>query len=376
MKNLIKSFIKLTYLFVTGIAYKKKPITAKTILIIKPDGFGDYVLFRNYLYFLKQQPQFSSYSITLVGNVIWQEFASYFDGQVVDKFIWLNRKQFIKNICYRFKKIRQINQIGYEVVLYPSYLRETIYGDSIARCVSARVKIASIGDIGYRPNIENMITNGIYSSIIAADTAKVSFEFYRNREFFTNWLGLPITTNLSLQFTGKRLLADNYIVLFIGASSKIRQWSVEYFLALAELLYKHYQLKIVLAGQHGDLDGIDNLTAAEYLVNLVGKTSQLELVNLLRYAQFVISNETVVPHLCVALATPVFVLYNGNNYKRFSPYPVEMSAKYVAINHPFIDSNPEYYCYISNKNNYVTSLAMADITVDRVFNTITATVVL
>ena len=106
---------------------------------------------------------------------------------------------------------------------------------------------------------------------------------------------------------------------------------------------------------------------------MIGKTKQLDLVNILKYAKLVVSNETVVPHLCVALNTYVFVIYNGNNFKRFTPYPKYITSKYCAINHPIINKSPWQYVGISNRNNYVTKLAMTDIKPIFVYNVILTT---
>ena len=72
----------------------KREIIKNTLLITRLDSIGDYVLFRNYLAFLKQSKKYKDYSITLCGNIIWKDIAESFDSDVVNDFIWINRKKF------------------------------------------------------------------------------------------------------------------------------------------------------------------------------------------------------------------------------------------------------------------------------------------
>ncbi|MFN8770526.1 MAG: glycosyltransferase family 9 protein [Neisseriaceae bacterium] len=370
---LIKSIIKLLILAFSPTFIKKAEVKPKTILIIRLDGFGDYIIFRNYLYWLTQNAKYSGYSITLVGNIIWKEFAEYFDKDIVNNFIWVDRNQFIKNFNYRKSKLQEICKLGYEIVLYPTHLRETMFGDSIAKAVSSPTKIASQGDEKYRFGLENKITNKIYTDIISANN-KILFEFDRINEFFANWQQHPINNiKLELKYNNKAIFTFDYVVFFIGASSSNRKWPISHFITLAQMIYETYNIKIIFCGPHEDANLVKQNYYNDhrcYLINMVGKTSQIDLINILKYAKFVVSNETVVPHLCIALDTCVFVIYNGNNFKRFTPYPKHITNKYYAINHPKIDENPVWYTDISNKNNYTSKLKMEEISVEMVYNKI------
>ena len=69
----------------------------KTLLLIRLDSIGDYILIRNIFQFLKQSKKFRSYKITLCGNIVWKDLAVTFDSNIIDEFIWLNRKKFNNN---------------------------------------------------------------------------------------------------------------------------------------------------------------------------------------------------------------------------------------------------------------------------------------
>ena len=58
-------------------------------------------------------------------------------------------------------------------------------------------------------------------------------------------------------------------------------------------------------------------------IDLVGKTSLVELVELLRNALLVLSNETSAVHIGAAVGAPVICILGGGHFGRFLPYVVE-----------------------------------------------------
>ncbi|WP_334084306.1 hypothetical protein [Helicobacter typhlonius] len=70
----------------------------KSLVILRNDAIGDYLLFRDFLHILRQE--YSSYHITLIGNIVFKDFALCLDRAYIDKFIWIDNKKFRKNILY------------------------------------------------------------------------------------------------------------------------------------------------------------------------------------------------------------------------------------------------------------------------------------
>jgi len=93
----------------------------KSLLIIRLDAIGDYVLFRNYIEVLKNSEKYKDYKITLVGNIAWKSIAEELDSKYIDNFIWTDREKFEKNFIYRYKKLKKISSKGYDVVINPTY---------------------------------------------------------------------------------------------------------------------------------------------------------------------------------------------------------------------------------------------------------------
>lgn len=378
MKSLL-SFIKdcvklILYESINFLISPSKTIQPKSILLIRLDAIGDYILFRNFIEILKTSDKYKDYSITLVGNIAWRELSETLDGKFIDRFIWINTKIIGKNLFYRYKKFKEITSTGYEVVIAPVYSRDFFYTDAIVKIVNAREKIGSEGDLTIMKKWQKKLSDKYYTKLIPAKT-EVMFEFYRNKEFFENLLGAKIIIKkpfikLNEIYINFNLpLPENYALIFIGASASYRKWNMEGFAEIAKYLRSNFGYEIVLCGSKEDIKNAKLFAKyyGEEFINLVGKTSLLELLIVISKSSLVLSNETSVPHMAVALDIKnIFVIYNGRHYGRFTPYPKEMVSNYCVICHPEIESNPEEYKKLSNRPGYVSKLNINEITVDMV----------
>ena len=62
-------------------------------------------------------------------------------------------------------------------------------------------------------------------------------------------------------------------------------------------------------------------------LNYAGKTSLIELVELIRGAQILLSNETSAVHIAPLVNTKSICIVGGGHYGRFLPYPNQLQAK-------------------------------------------------
>ena len=372
-----KATIKYTLFSITDfLAKQNSKIKNNTLLLIRLDAIGDYVLFRNYIEVLKNSAKHKEYKITLVGNIAWKSIAQELDSEFIDKFIWVDRAKFEKNPFYRYKKLKKIVQNGYEIVLNPTYSRGFFVDDSIVKIVNAREKIGSIGDLSNIKKWQKSISNKYYTKLIPAKN-EIMFEFYRHREFFENLLNEKIDLQKPfIKLEPKKLdfkLPKKYAILFIGASVKFRKWDIKNFTKVGEFLKENYGYDILLCGAPSDKEDAKEFKKyAKYdYIDLVGKTSLVDLLYVIYNGNLMISNETSAPHFAVALEmTNVFVIYNGNHYGRFTPYPKEVSSSYHPIYHPEIEKDLDDYKKLSNSYGFGSKLDISDIAVEQVKNKI------
>ena len=373
----LKKYIK--FLIFELIDFFVKPssnLKEKSILIIRLDAIGDYVLFRNFIKEIKNSTKYRDYSITLLGNIAWQEISKELDNKYVDKFIWVDRNKFNKELIYRYKKLKSIVSKSYEIIISPVYSREFYTIDKIVKLINAKEKIGSKGDSLVIEKWQKKISDNYYTKLI--DVKKeILFEFYRNREFFENLLESKLLISRpSISLNKKRIklkLPKKYALLFIGASQKKRKWSIENFAKVGNYINFKYGYDIVLCGASDDYINAKKFESfyKGKIFNFVGKTSILKLLKIIDNAGLILSNETSVPHFSSALNKKnIFVVYNGIHFGRFTPYPKKISSNYHFIYHPYINKNLSNYRKISNRPDYQINLDINDISLKMVKNKI------
>lgn len=369
LKIIIQFFI---YFLIDIFISSSKTIKPKSLLLIRIDGIGDYILFRNFIKIIKRDSKYKDYSITLLGNVSWRSLCEELDSEHLDNCIWLNRDKFSKDIFYRYKKLQELASTGYEVIISPVYSREYFMGDNIIKHVNANEKIGSCGDCTNMKKWQRNISDKYYNTLISARD-DVIFEFSRNKEFFENLLENKINIfkpSIKKQKNNlKYKLPDKYAVFFIGASIDFRKWSIENFVEIGNYLNEHYSYDIVLCGTSADIEKANHFEDKynDKALNLVGKTSLVELLTIISSGDLILSNDTSAAHLAVSSEIPnTFVISNGNTYGRFVPYPEEISRNYHAIYHPDIDNNLDNYKKISSSYGFRTNLNINQISFDKV----------
>jgi ADP-heptose:LPS heptosyltransferase len=377
----LKTFIKfIIYYFISTVVAPSKEIKENSLLLIRLDAIGDYVIFRNFIKELKQSQKYKNYRITLLGNSTWKNIAEEFDSEFVDSFIWLDRNRFNKDFIYRYEKLKEITLQGYEVVLSPIYSREFFYADAIVNLINAKEKIGSVGDVPNMEKWQKNISNKYYDRFIDADVC-LMFEFDRNKEFFENLLDVKLEVfKPHISLNSKKImfeLPQKYAIIFLGASASFRKWNIEGFAEVAKHLKEKYGYGIVLCGALSD--SADSLEFGKHFkgkyIDLVGKTSLVDLLHVIYNGDLMVANETSAPHFAIALEMAnIFVIYNGNHYGRFTPYPERVSKNYHVIYHPEIEKDLDDYEELSNSYEFRSSLDINDITKEKVIEKINSVV--
>ncbi len=219
---------------------KKHRVNEKTMLLVKVDGIGDYVLFRNYIEVLRRSKKYKEYKITLCGNVIWRNLAESFDKEFIHDFIWVDRKKIKTNILYRYNFLRMISQRRFEIAIQPTLSREFLIGDTIIRASTARKRIGSHGNYTSMRNWQKKISDRWYNSLIPT-SAEPMTELQHNADFVKG-LGVTILPERIpyieiAQNMTQVIDADDYYVLIPGALWSHRQWPLENFVEIAERIY-------------------------------------------------------------------------------------------------------------------------------------------
>ncbi|MDP4173025.1 MAG: glycosyltransferase family 9 protein [Bacteroidota bacterium] len=364
LNNLI-NYIE-TYIIEKIIKCQKSETVPNTLLMIKVDAIGDYVLFRNFLQAVKESKIFSNYKITLCGNIAWKELAESLDSKFVNKFVWLDRGHFYNSFTYRYRFLKGIYQTGYETAIYPTYSREILYGDTIIKASQSKKRIGSAGSMERHAKWKrSLFTDSVYTKRIKTSRDNI-FEFYRNKEFFEELLGEKVrvsrpfidTTGILLpEEIREKLDKGRFIVLVPGAGISYRRWSIDNFVKTANFILDNYEYDIVISGSKEEgaiANEIMNKLNSSRVFNLAGHLKLSQLARLLSEAALLISNETSTVHFAAAVNTPVICISNGSFKGRFHPYPDEVFLEAYYIYPPEIENalrlkdTEEKYRYISD----------------------------
>ena len=113
-----------------------------------------------------------------------------------------------------------------------------------------------------------------------------------------------------------------YAVLIPGSAQLSKCWPPERFAALGERLASDRGFSIVATGGAGEGAMIEQIQsrASCPIVNLAGRTSLPELVEVLRGARIVVSNDTGPGHIAAALGRPLVMMFSWSNPLRVGPY--------------------------------------------------------
>jgi len=302
----------------------------KRLLIVKTDAIGDYILFRNYIEIVKQSELYKDYEIDLLGNRLWQDIAINYDTQYVNAFFFVNPETLYQAPLTTLTWALRLFRKKYLQVLQPTQSR-TFIGDALAAFSGARNIIGFEGTTERINQKYKTKTDKFYTQLLKVPPGTI-FEFEVSRFFFETLLNKPVTIDrpiIKIKNTNK-----NGVVIFPGAGASKRNWEADKFLSLIRLILTHTSQSVYIAGGHQEL------LLAAYLVknlpaggvnNLTGKTSLLQMIELIDNAALVISCETSAVHIAAATETKSICILGGGHFNRFMPYSENQHGKPLCV---------------------------------------------
>jgi ADP-heptose:LPS heptosyltransferase len=306
----------------------RNEIKSRTLLLIRLDSIGDYVLFRNFLEIIKGSDKFGGYNITLCGNIIWRDLAQALDKEYVDNFLWIDRKKFYSDFGYKFRILQEVYNAGYETVIDTTYSREILFGDAVVRASNSKIKIGSTGSLDKHVTWKRkLLTNKFYTELIPASRENI-FEFNRNKEFFELLLHKKVDLKCSkintLKIPKQKRLSGKYCVVFPGSNDAKRRWNTCNYAEICENLISKFGLQVVIPLSGGEkyiVDDISKRVKSEKLIDLSGQCGLTELAAIIADSEIVISNDTAAVHIAAAVGKRFLCISNGSYFGRFLPYP-------------------------------------------------------
>ncbi|MDB5257379.1 MAG: heptosyltransferase family [Chitinophagaceae bacterium] len=311
---------------------KSVAIADNTLVIVKNDFIGDYILFRNFLPYIKQSEKYKNYKIILIGNITWKNLAETLDAEYYDEMIWVSFDKLFKDLGYRSRTIKSILSRGFNTLFYPVYSGDPYTELFFISKIKAREKIK------FSPSSLEALKGIEPFNVLIHTRHPDLFEIYRYKEMFEVFLETSIEKFQwrplsSDSYTYQSVPEKRYVVFFPGSSAHLKRWHPSNFVQVANYLIKQYNYTVVLAGskkdnRHADaiLSGVEEQFQKQ-IIDLTGKTSLLDLANLIKQSELLLTNDSASIHMAAVLDKEAVCVFMGENYGRFAPYPKEVYNK-------------------------------------------------
>lgn len=307
----------------------------KRVVFVKLDGIGDFVIWTASFDAYREIYPADEFERILIGSDKWAGIAEF--EPTFERKIFVNNEKLIFSPLYRFRIMREIRNLGADVVVNQRLTRDFLWGDSIVRCSGAPVKIGSEG-------LDNLMTYMQERLSVAWYTQLVPKALVGEHELLSNLRFVKsIRPEIKLDMSPPSIsgitesdnfnLTGDYAIYFVSAMKADKRWQPEKFAETARFVSENYGYQTVVCGGPGDerLAEAFDINKSSQAVNLVGRTSLADLKRLIDRAKLVVTNDTGAGHIAAAASRPTVVITPGNNVGRFFPYPKELTAKGVNL---------------------------------------------
>jgi len=319
----------------------------KRVVFVKLDGVGDYIIWTAAFEAIRAKYPSSDFERILVANARFREFADV-EG-TFDERLFVNVSKLASSPSYRFGVMRRVRGLGALVIVNPRLTRDFLWGDSVVRCSRAETRIGSEGIENLMSPFQERFSAKWYTELRPSPEPK-SHELISNAAFLGVRGGGSIQPQTVTADFSRQDLPDKYLVAFVGAFGADKRWPLERFAAAAKAVAEEHGLGVILCGGPGEeylSDEFGRHFAGEFL-SLMGKTTLLELADVIRRASLTISNDTAAGHIAVAQRCPSVIVTPGNHVGRFFPYPDETISKQISVLHEMPCFGCGWHCIYTN----------------------------
>jgi heptosyltransferase II len=328
------------------------------ILIIKIGALGDVVMSLSVLEWLRENNPHAE--VTWVCSENYQSLLSQLGN--IKSIITVNDKRLLKgNIIERAGELIKVWKKNFAKVFDIILIAHT---DKRYRLLSLFTKTKELRWFGEKkrnrpcPNryhadeYLSLLTNEESSAMLAAELPTFS---------------LPLPNHLQALLEKKT--SKDIVIVPGGAKNtlsdvSLKRWPLENYVMLAEkfILNKY---RIILTGDESDkwiIKAFEKFHKDD-LINLVGKTTIIDLLSIYNVADVVVSHDTGSMHLAALSKTPIIALFGPTNPAQFAPRREKVSVLWGGEN---LACRPCYEgkSFAACNNN----LCMKDISVDKVFH--------
>jgi heptosyltransferase I len=296
----------------------------RNILLIKPSSLGDIVMALPALSSLRH-----SFPQAKISWLVRPEFAPILEGHPhLDEIILFDRKTLAKawHQPAAFKRmmdlIARLRRDRFDAVLDLQGLFRTA---SLAWLSGCKKRFGPIWRQEFAHLFYTTTVRPQPQWVHVVDTYRKLIEAMGGRELGVEFVLPPKPAAVASArnlLSQQKIDLNRYTVIIPGSAQVSKCWPADRFAALADRLASEHGLSVVATGGKSESPMIDQIRslAKHPIVSLAGQTSLPELVEVLRQARLVVSNDTGPGHIAGALGRPLVMMFSWSNPLRVGPY--------------------------------------------------------
>lgn len=302
----------------------KKPVNKENkrkVLIIANLGLGDAMNFLSTVDKYREAYPKEDYEITLlVPNGLDKLFK---EESKFDKIIAHSTNDALFNIKKRIQLYKLVNKEKYDILIDPMGATGAAMNVYISNACKADKKITIVNK---KTSIcPKFLLKRAYTDIFYVDNIKLTNIEYYNKliDYIGNKEETKILFHKTKNYEINIELPKEYYIVFPSASANVKKWSLEKYAEIIKKIYNKTNLPVLFCGTSIDEKSVNTLISLindTPYYNIIGKTSMLEFIQVIKKAKFVITNDTSSYHIAINEEVPVAIIVGGYTYDGFVTY--------------------------------------------------------
>jgi len=298
----------------------------REILVFRNDRLGEFLLIIPALRALKKVFQVK---ITVVVNPYLKELAKYIP-EADEVLIWEPKKHHLREI-FSFSSLLRKKKFDLAVIFNPTKEAHLIsflsriplrlgyhrkWGFLLNRKIKDEKDQGRLHEVEY--NLQLVKEIGAYTEDLSLRIEFPQEELKKTRDFLNS----------------QALEPKNYIVISPFCSNPLKEWPLKNFLELAEKLSKGIRVVVTGSSEDQERGNLFNSLKERGVLNLIGKTSLLQLAGILKYAKLLISNDSGSVHLACCVGVKTVVLFGNTKPSQSSQRWGPWGKDHIVIEKP------------------------------------------
>lgn len=297
----------------------KSKCERKKVLIIANLGIGDAINFLSVIDKYRNYYSKKKYHITLLVppgiDKIFKEESDF------DNIIDFNTNSALFSLKKRIQLFKLINQNNYDILVDPMGATGASMNVYLSHACNAKEKITIVNKA--TSTCPPFLLKKSYTNIFNINNKYITnIEYYNQLIDYISSKVTEIKFHKTKTYKVTLKIPKDYYIVFPSASENIKKWDYEKYAQIIKKIYNKTKLPVLFCGTSIDLESVNsliNLIDVPF-INIIGETSILEFIQIIKQAKFVITNDTGAYHIAINEEVPVAIIVGGYTFDGFVKY--------------------------------------------------------